>query len=44
MKTLKIKTLENQIKDGITYCITDIKIGYVEICKNNKRQIVNVIK
>ena len=44
MKTLKLETALKQIKDGKFECLTDIKIGYVEIRKSNgKREIIEII-
>lgn len=44
MKTLKLSTVANQIKDGKIECLTDLKIGYVEIRRaSGKREIIQVI-
>jgi hypothetical protein len=45
MKTLKFKTLLRQIQAGKIECVTDLKIGYVEIfnLSSRKRIFVEVI-
>lgn len=45
MKNVKLATIEKQIADGKIECMTDLKVGYVEIrsCITGNRQIVNVI-
>jgi hypothetical protein len=45
MKTLKIKSVEKQLKEGKIECVTDLRIGFVEIrsCFTNKRITINVI-
>jgi hypothetical protein len=45
MKNLKINSVEKQLKEGKIECVTDLKIGFVEIrsCLKNKRMIINVI-
>ena len=45
MKKLTIKTVEAQINQGKIECITDLKVGLVEIrnCTTNKRQFISVI-
>jgi hypothetical protein len=45
MKNLKINSVKKQLKEGKIECVTDLKIGYVEIrsCHTNKRMIINVI-
>jgi len=45
MKNLKINSVEKQLKEGKIECVTDLKIGFVEIrsCLTNKRMIINVI-
>jgi hypothetical protein len=44
MKTLTYNTAIKQIKDGKIECITDIKIGFVEIRRSTgKREMINVI-
>ena len=46
MKTVKIKTIQKQIKDGKVECITDLKLGYVSIRRfpSRKMEMVEVIK
>jgi len=46
MKTVKIKTIQKQIKDGKVECITDLKLGFVEIRKfpSGNRGIVEIVK
>jgi len=46
MKTVKIKTIQKQIKDGKVECITDLKLGFVEIRKfpSGNKAIVEVVK
>jgi hypothetical protein len=46
MKTMKINKVERLIKEGIIECLTDLKIGYVEIrwCKKDSRETIYVIK
>ena len=45
MKTLKFDSVIKQLKEGKIECVTDLKIGYVEIrnCENNKRKTIQVI-
>jgi hypothetical protein len=44
MKKIKIETAQNQIKEGKFECVTDLKIGYVQITRSNgKREIVEII-
>ena len=45
MKTLKFDSVIKQLKEGKIECVTDLKIGYVEIrnCDNNKRKTIQVI-
>ena len=44
MRKIKIATAQKQIKDGKFECLTDIKIGYVEIRKaNGKRETIEII-
>ena len=46
MKTVKIKTIQKQIKDGKVECITDLKLGYVSIRRfpSRKTEMIEVIK
>ena len=46
MKRLKVRTVEQQIKEGKIECITDIKLGYVEIrrCATGVRETIKVIR
>lgn len=46
MKNVKLSTIEKQIRDGKVECMTDLRIGYVEIrnCITDKRYFVNVVK
>jgi hypothetical protein len=44
MKKVKIETAKRLIKEGKFECCTDLKIGYVEIRKENgERKIIEVI-
>lgn len=44
MKKIKIATAKKQIKEGRFECMTDLKIGYVEIRRaNGKREFIEVI-
>lgn len=45
MKTLKFKTVEKQIQDGKIECMTDLRLGYVEIrnTESGKRSTIEVI-
>jgi hypothetical protein len=44
MKKLKLTTAQKQIKDGKFECLTDLKIGYVEIRKaNGKREFSEIV-
>lgn len=38
MKTLKFNKVLSQIKEGKIECVTDLKIGYVEILNLNSRK------
>ncbi len=46
MKTVKLKTIEKQIKDGRVECLSDLKIGYVSIRRfpSRKSEMVEVVK
>lgn len=45
MKTLTYQTALKQIKEGKIECITDLKIGFVEIRRHTgKREIINIIE
>ena len=46
MKTVKLKTIQKQIKEGKTECLTDLKIGYVSIRRfpSRKIEMVEVVK
>ena len=46
MKTVKIKTIQKQIKDGRVECISDLKIGFVNTRKfpSRKIEMVEVVK
>lgn len=52
MRTIKIAKLQKMIQEGRVECLTDLKIGYVEIWKGcvkgkqkiNSRETVNVVK
>jgi CRISPR/Cas system CMR-associated protein Cmr3 (group 5 of RAMP superfamily) len=45
MKNVKLSTIEKQIRDGKVECLTDLRIGWVEIrnCTTRKIYYVNVI-
>jgi hypothetical protein len=45
MKTLKFNKVLKQIKEGKIECVTDLKIGYVEILNltTRKRAFIEVI-
>lgn len=45
MKTLKFEVVKRQIKHGKIECVTDLKMGHVEIrsCLTNKRMTITVI-
>jgi hypothetical protein len=42
MKTLKFNTALKQIKEGRIECITDLKIGYVEIYNMTSRKRITI--
>lgn len=44
MRSLTMKKMREMIKDGRIECITDLKVGYVEVrwTHNNKRETVEV--
>jgi len=45
MKTLTYQTALKQIKEGKIECITDLKIGFVEIRRHTgKREIINIVE
>ena len=46
MRRLKVRTVEQQIKEGKIECITDIKLGYVEIrkCATGVTETIKVIR
>ncbi len=46
MKTVKIKTLEKQIKDGRVECLSDLKVGFVHIRRfpSRKNEMIEVVK
>lgn len=45
MKTLTYQTALKQIKEGKIECITDLKIGFVEIYRHTgKRETINIIE
>lgn len=45
MQRLKLETAKAQIKDGKFECMTDLKIGYIEIRKaNGKRVTIEIVK
>jgi len=46
MKRLKVRTVEQQIKEGKIECITDLKLGYVEIrkCATGVTETIKVIR
>lgn len=46
MRRLKVRTVEQQIKEGKIECMTDIKLGYVEIrkCATGVTETIKVIR
>jgi hypothetical protein len=46
MRRLKVRTVEQQIKEGKIECVTDIKLGYVEIrkCATGVTETIKVIR
>jgi hypothetical protein len=46
MRRLKVRTVEQQIKEGKIECMTDIKLGYVDIrqCATGVRETIKVIR
>ena len=42
MKTVKFETLKKQIREGRIECVTDLKIGYVEIYNMNSRKRMTI--
>ena len=46
MKTVKIKTIEKQIRDGKVECLSDLRVGFVFIRRHpsRKSEIVEVVK
>jgi hypothetical protein len=46
MRRLKVRTVEQQIKEGKIECMTDIKLGYVEIrkCATGVTEIIKIIR
>jgi hypothetical protein len=46
MRRLKVRTVEQQIKEGKIECSTDIKLGYVEIrkCATGVTETIKVIR
>ena len=44
MKKLKLATAQKQIREGKFECITDLRVGYVEIRKaNGKIETIEII-
>ncbi len=46
MKTVKMKTIEKQIRDGKVECLSDLRIGFVHIRKypSRKSEMIEVVK
>jgi hypothetical protein len=46
MRRLKVRTVEQQIKEGKIECMTDIKLGYVDIrnCATGARETIKIIR
>ena len=46
MRRLKVRTVEQQSKEGKIDCMTDIKLGYVDIrqCATGVRETIKVIR
>jgi hypothetical protein len=45
MKTVKFQTVKKQIQEGRLECVTDLKIGYVEVRNlvSQKRLFIEVV-